>query len=279
MQVDVPCGRCHGCRLDYSKQWALRCMHEAQLHESNSFLTLTYDNEHLPSDRSVHKEDLQRFFRRFRKHYGYRKLRYFGCGEYGDKSGRPHYHLILFGHDFSDDRYLWSLSGDHPLYRSPTLEKLWFEGHSAIAEVSFDTCAYTARYVMKKRKGKPDEIDPKTGKTNAQYYEALCEDTGEIIEIEPEFCLMSKRPGIGKEWFDNFKGDLDKDFVTFKGKKSSIPTYYDKLLEAEDPEEFMERKKRRIAKAKERAEDNTLDRLRVKEVCSIAKTESLERTL
>ena len=122
MEVTVPCGRCTSCRLEHSRQWAVRCMHEAQMHEGNSFITLTYAPEHLHEDYSVHKKELQKFFKRLRKNTGI-KLRYFACGEYGDENRRPHYHAIIFGYDFPDKQlYTKTRTGDL-LYRSPLLEK------------------------------------------------------------------------------------------------------------------------------------------------------------
>lgn len=275
--VEVPCGRCIGCRLDYSRQWAVRCMHESTLHDCNSFVTLTYRNEDLPYDHSVHKEHLQKFFKRFRKKFGNNSLRYFACGEYGDKSGRPHYHAILFGVDFSSDRYLYSIRNGHSLYRSAVLEDLWPFGHSLIGDVTFESCAYVARYVMKKRKGKDDEVDPATGKTNAEYYEAVIEDTGEIVQLEPEFCLMSRRPGIGRGWIDKYQSDTDKDFITLNGNKMSLPKYYDSVLEAANEDAMFERKKLRRKRANAVKEDNTQERLSVKEKVKLAQIDNLVR--
>ena len=130
-KVIVPCGRCTGCRLKYAAQWAMRCMHESQLHSRNSFITLTYNNENLPADKSINKEEMQKFFKRLRKKLGNNSIRYFACGEYGDKTSRPHYHAIIFGEDFSNDRtvHTKSKTGDL-LYRSKNLEKIWTKGHS-----------------------------------------------------------------------------------------------------------------------------------------------------
>lgn len=258
LEVTVPCGRCTSCRLEHSRQWAVRCMHEASMHKANSFITLTYAPEHLPEDHSVHKEHLQKFIKRLRKNTK-EELRYFACGEYGEAKGRPHYHAIIFGYDFPDKQIHTQTKAGHYLYTSDMLNKCWKFGYSLIGEVTFESAAYVARYVMKKRKGKPDEVDPITGKTNAEYYMLVDNNTGEVLEIEPEFCLMSRRPGIGRAWLEKYKTDTNKDFITFNGNKMSLPKYYDSVLDMEDQLEFMERKKKRKAKIK--PEDKTYTRL------------------
>lgn len=290
MPVELPCGRCVGCRLEYSRQWAVRCMHEAELHEQNAFITLTYNNENLPEDRSVSKDELQRFFKRCRKLLGNNSFRYFACGEYGDQSGRAHYHAIMFGHDFSQDRELHTVRNGNCLYRSPTLERLWPLGHSLIGDVTFQSCAYVARYVMKKRKGKDDQVDPNTGKTNSEYYEAMVEDTGEIINLEPEFCLMSRgsgrpgdsptwRYGIGRGWLEKYKSDTDKDFVTVERQKYKLPKYYDSALTEADEIAMEKRKARRRKEAEKRAEDNTMERLAQREAVKKAQIQFLNRDI
>lgn len=271
--IHLPCGKCTGCRLEYSRQWALRCHHEAQMHDNNAFITLTYSPEHIPDDYSIHKDELQKFFKRLRKATG-KKLRYFACGEYGEKGNRPHYHAIIFGYDFPD-KLLHSESNGNRLYRSALLERVWKKGFSLIGNVTFESAAYVARYVMKKRKGKPDTVD-QYGKTNAEYYQIVDPETGEMFQQEPEFALMSRRPGIGKAWFDAYKGDTDKDYVTLAtGGQYKLPKYYDSLLEKEDPLEMLERKEKRAENINPL--DNTFERLRVKETVKLASINQLER--
>ncbi len=246
-EYKLPCGRCTGCRLDYSRSWAVRCMHEAQLYSANSFITLTYAPEHLPYDKSVCKKEIQKFIKRLRKNTG-KTFRYFACGEYGEKNYRPHYHAILFGLDFPD-MYPHGLSNDRVIYRSPLLEKCWKKGHCSIGTVEFDSCAYVARYCMKKRKGPADTVDPKTGKTNEEHYMLVDPATGELFRLEPEFCLMSRMPGIGRDWYSKYNTDLNKGFLTINGSKMSIPKYYDNLIEKDDPKLSLHIKKirRRLA--------------------------------
>ena len=314
-EVTIPCGMCQGCRLEYSRQWAVRCVHEAQMHPNNSFLTLTYNNENIPCDHSISKRELQHFMRSLRakllKKYGtpytryncekpdtrrrsnrtyyydngqVPKVRYFACGEYGDQRGRPHYHIILFGYDFFDDRVkVKHTKNGNTLYRSPFLESVWDKGYSYIGEVSFESAAYVARYVFKKRKGKPDQVD-KYGKTNEDYYRVypVDDDTGEIqdpVMVEPEFVLMSRKPGIGKVWLDKFKMDTDKDYVTIGQGTHKLPRYYDNIIQMEDEIAFEDRKRERQKKANARKHDTTPERLSQRLKVKQAQLKQLKRSL
>lgn len=234
--TNLPCGRCMGCRIAKSKEWTIRCLHESALHDKNCFVTLTYDDNNLPDNRSLVKSDLQKFFKRLRKDYN---VRFFACGEYGDQLDRPHYHALIFGYDFSDDRDLVA-DGKYRLYRSDYLERKWPCGYSTIGDLTPETAAYTARYCVKKV----------TGDHAASHYVRLDESTGELYYVEPEFIQMSRRPGIGKAWFDQFKTDCyPKDFITQAGKRYKIPKYYDKLLEDIAPLELSQVKEARKVKA------------------------------
>lgn len=277
MRLEVPCGRCVGCRIQYSRQWAVRCMHESTLYTQNSFITLTYSPENLPEDHSIHLEHLQKFFKRLRKQIHPRKIRYFACGEYGENKNRPHYHAIIFNYDFPDKR-LHTKQNGNLLYRSELLEKVWTEGYSMIGNVTFESCAYVARYVMKKRKGDDNHVD-KHGKTNASYYEICDPETGEIHTLNREFCTMSRRPGIGKDWCLKYKTDLDKDFLTIDGKKHKLPKYYDSILEKEDELAMLYRKNKRRREAEKREDDNTIERLQVREKVQIEKMKLLKRNI
>jgi hypothetical protein len=292
--LDIPCGQCWGCRLERSRQWAMRCIHESQMHDENCFITLTFSPEGLArrneefmlqelkdpdsvagwSPIGIHVRDLQLFMKRLRKHYSPRKIRYFQCGEYGDLNMRPHYHSILFGIDFAD-KYHWRTNNGYRCYRSETLEKLWPYGQSEIGSVTFESAAYVARYIMKKI----------TGDIADDHYTIVDEDdidfeTGEIktYKIHPEFVTMSRRPGIGFTWFEQFKSDVyPKDFVTVNGKKMKPPKYYDKLLDLLDPDELSYLKDARADAAMVFSDNNEYDRLLQREAVVETKMKRLPR--
>jgi hypothetical protein len=282
----IPCGQCVGCRLDRSKEWALRCMHEASLHEENSFITLTYNAEHLPPDAGLRKKDVQKFFKRLRKAIAPKKIRYYYCGEYGDKNNRPHYHILLFGHRFDDWVQLGQTQSGLPLYTSPTLERIWGQGFVQIGEVTFESAAYVARYIMKKVNGKAqDQIDERTG---LKPYERYNDFTGEITEVLPEYTAMSRggrtvngnnAGGIGSGWYDKFSSDLyPKDFVTHNGRRHKPPRFYDDKLKKDNPEMYDELKAWRAKKGYE-STDNEPGRLAQRMKVTQAKTKPLKRSL
>lgn len=271
MRVSVPCGQCMGCRLEKSRQWAMRIMAENDLHDESCFITLTYSPEHLPKDGSLRKKHFQDFMKRLRKKYHDKTIRYFHCGEYGEELGRPHYHCILFGLDFGDKVYYKTVNGNR-LYISPTLEKIWGFGFSPIGNVDFESAAYVARYVTKKV----------TGPEAEHHYQRVDMETGEYYDVLPEYATMSRgrngTGGIGKEWYDQFKKDLyPKDFVTMRGQRMKPPKYFDKLFEEEEPEVFKQIKASRLKQMAENKDDNTALRLYQKEKTRLGKIKPLER--
>lgn len=281
LPVKVPCGQCIGCRLERSRQWAIRCIHEASLHEENSFITLTYSPENLPDGGTLVLEDFQNFMKRFREAIEPRRIRFFHCGEYGENLGRPHYHAIIFGYDF-DDKILWKQTGSGKLYRSPFLEKLWPYGFSTIGPVTFETAAYVARYVMKKVSvsGKAKAEQKEKEEVMRDHYSRIDGDTGELIDLKPEYVTMSRRPGIGAEWYRKFKGEVyPDDFVVVNGRKVKPPKFYDRLLGSEDEAELRAVKNRRVGAAVEWEHEQQYDRLRVREKCAEARIKQLKRDL
>ena len=257
--MTVPCGQCIGCRLERSRQWAVRCMHEASLHDDNSFITLTYDDESLPPFGSLLVEDFQLFMKRLRRRNSDVRIRFFHCGEYGAAGGRPHYHALLFGFDFAD-KVPWRESNGLPVWRSAALEALWPFGQSEIGTVTFESAAYVARYITKKVTGKGAEA----------YYQGIDYDTGEVGPIRPEYATMSRRPGIGSDWFAKFAGDVfPSDEVIVRGKATKPPRYYDNLFEVAEPE--VAARVQAARRDNRSREDETPDRLSVREVCAKAK--------
>lgn len=254
LPVTVPCGRCIGCRLEKSRQWAVRMMHEASLHDENSFVTLTYDDAHLPRFGSLDRDAFPKFMKRLRKAIQPLRVRYFHAGEYGGAFGRPHYHACLFGFGFPD-RTAWTTRNGLPVYRSQLLEELWPSGLSEIGSLTFESAAYVARYVVAKKLGKQAEA----------AYEVVDYSSGEVLgRREPEYATMSRRPGIAAEWFEKYHGDVyPDDRVVVRGKEAKPPRFYDKKLEQMEP-----RIARAIALARRIARnpsEETPERLEVRE--------------
>lgn len=284
--TEIPCGKCIGCRLDYSRQWANRCVLEMTKHRDSCFITLTYDDDHLhwtdTDEReflygeveplkfmTLKREDFTKFIKRLRKKVG-KKISYFGCGEYGSVSKRPHLHIIIFGWKPDDLKFYKRSPEGYNYYNSDVLSSLWKYGYSVVGEANWETCAYTARYCMKKLDG-----DYK------KFYE--------MNSIEPEFISMSLRPAIGKEWFishnDYYANFSHIDLQTDFGSRPIYGIrYFDKLYEKENPEEMKKIKEQRNLFAKDKAalklQQTTNDytnMLLSEELNTIMKTKSLKR--
>ncbi len=264
--IELPCGKCVGCRLEYSRQWATRCMLEAQYHESSYFVTLTYNEDKVPityyPDESTGealpaltlcKRDFQLFMKRLRKRFPEQHIRFFAAGEYGDNTMRPHYHAILFGLHLDDLVPYQRTEQGHWYYKSESLQQVWSSrdapnyqgsvtplaytplGEVIIGEVTFKSCAYTARYMLKKLKAGDQNIYAKFG-------------------LEPPFSLMSRKPGIGAQYYKDHPEAYDFRFINLKteegGKKLTVPRYFDRLLDQDDPERLEAMKLDRMEYAK-----------------------------
>lgn len=270
LPVEVPCGQCIGCRLEKARQWAVRLVHEAQFHDFRWFLTLTYDDEHLPVNGSLDKRHFQLFMKRLRKANPSARIRYMHCGEYGEQTFRPHYHAIIFGVDFPDrKRYSENSRGD-TIWTSATLDSLWSHGECKIGGFSYDSAGYVARYVLKKV----------TGADSVEFYRRIDPGTGEVIQLQPPYVTMSLKPGIGKEWYDAFASDVfPSDRVVIRGQEATPPKRYCVWQESSDPEGFAKLKlKRRAAMARDKA-NNTPERLAVREEVKQAQINSLKRSI
>lgn len=255
--IEIPCGKCVGCRLEYSRQWANRCMLELQYHDSAYFVTLTYDDAHLPHGNYVDEDGnpcqsdtlvprhLQLFLKLLRRHRPSDNIRFYACGEYGSKTARPHYHLIIFGLHLDDLTFYKSSFDGHSYYTSQLISDCWRDcagdglprGFAVVADVTWETCAYVARYCMKKLNG-----------TLVSIYDKY--------DLEPEFCRMSRRPGLAAKYYEDHKDevyDYDKIVIsTSKGGKSfKPPRYYDQKYDIEYPEEMsaIKQHRREIAEA------------------------------
>lgn len=288
--IQIPCGQCIECRLQRSRQWANRCMLELQYHKSSYFVTLTYDNDHLPTNEVINedtgevnynatlvKKDFQDFMKRLRRAYEYQgnknKLRFFACGEYGSETKRPHFHVIIFGLELPrEDLHLYkrNFNGDL-LFNSDLISKCWKQGFSVVGDVTWESCAYVARYIMKKHLGKESDFYDRYG-------------------IEPEFTLMSRKPGIARQYYDEHKDDLFlSDFVSIPTKDGALqvypPAYYEKLFEYDFPEnDVVARKEKRMQSAidsinfqLEKTDKSMLDYLSTKEYNISNKIKALRR--
>lgn len=246
--IEIPCGRCIGCRLNYSRQWAVRCILESEYHDQNWFLTLTYDDDHVPYSEYVDldgviqtsmtlvKKDVQDFVKRVRSDLNYRGLdgfRYYCAGEYGDHTARPHYHMIAFGLHL-DDLKLYKETPIGNYYTSDFLSSKWRNGYVIIGNVEYDSCAYVARYILKKQKGDSSAI----------Y---------DFYNVCPEFSLSSRRPAIGSQYFyDHYISIFPRDSIVLpSGRCVRPPRLFDDYMSKMDEELMADIKLKRADMAKE----------------------------
>ncbi|AXL14815.1 replication initiator protein [Microviridae sp.] len=283
--MEVACGQCLGCRLDRARMWSFRIVHEASLHQhtgGNSFVTLTYDDDRIPEDWSLRKEHFQKFMKRLRKKYPQKKIKYYHCGEYGKicrhgfdlekqkcplcNLGRPHYHAILFNHSF-DDEYIYANQGGTDRRSSKQLEETWGHGFVDVGDVTMQSAAYTARYVMKKQ----------TGEAAKDHYQSITPD-GEIIPLQPEYSTMSN--GIGLTWYQKYKGDIfpsDEVPVPGMGVFKKVPRYYDEKMRLEDEQLYTSIKHKRKEALDQ--QDTSGERLQSKYRVKKAQIQNLKRNL
>lgn len=242
----------------------MRCLHESSLYDRNCFLTLTYEERHLPVRGQLSKSTMQKFFKRMRESVGpFRRLY---CGEYGEESGRPHYHALIFGYDFPDKIKIKQLSSKCTVYRSALLDKLWPYGHTSVGALTFESAAYVARYCLKKVTGK-----------GADDHYARSDEFGDYRQVE-EFIHGSNRPGLGKPWLKKFKTDVyPNDYVVINGKEVKPPRYYDKIFSEENPTAFEWIQYERAMEALVHSHDNTPERLAVKETVTKARISQFKR--
>lgn len=247
--MKVPCGKCIGCKFDYTKQWSDRMIMELADNDGKGiFVTLTYNNDHvpfavdengLPVSFSLQKRDFQLFMKRLRKRFPDKSIRFFACGEYGGHTLRPHYHAIIYGLTLSDfpDLYVHGMNELNQLYFVSSLfTNIWSNGFTLLSDVSYKTCAYVARYNVKKAYG--DNIKPND----------LAEDS---------FVLMSRRPGIASRFYDSNPDFFDTMSAYFADSNGSVrvscPSYFLHKLSIDNPEKYVNilRERRQLSKDRE----------------------------
>lgn len=259
--VQIPCGKCIACRIEYARQWANRIMLEAMYHDEAYFVTLTYDDAHVPlswySDpetgearkvMTLRKRDFQLFMKRLRRWQDELQwpgktdnhcIRFFASGEYGSKSFRPHYHAIIFNLHLDDLVFYKYNELGQPLYNSESLSKIWSVrnpvrgvlppltsiGFVVVGRLTWESACYTARYTAKK---------------NNTYYDEFYE----TFNIEKPFTLMSRRPGIGRQYYDDHAELMDYTTINIStsegGRKVPIPKYYQRIFDVDFPERSAE---------------------------------------
>lgn len=234
--------------------WQTRIVHESIMHKENSFITLTYGPGNLPPNASLEHRDFQLFMKRLRFQTG-KELRFYMCGEYGDKNGRPHYHACIFNHEFRKDRERGKSGSGEQMYESDQLTELWGMGTCTTQDLTPGTAAYAAGYIMKKTLG-----------DDAKNAYDVIDENGQLLKREPPYSRSSNRPGIGKTWYDKHgKTDMAHDFIIQDGIKKSIPPYYEKLNKRQGGVSARIENMREEKKAKINPRDQWADRLKVRE--------------
>lgn len=260
-EIQLPCGQCVGCKMDNAQDWAVRCVLESKLWEQNYFVTLTYDEQHVPLHpvpvvldeetgeaglrQTLIKEDMADFMKNLRRqheyHFEHQGVRFFGCGEYGGKTERPHMHILLFNCPLNDLEPLFINKQHQQVYRSAYLEKIWKKGIVSVGEITYESRAYTRRYILKKQQ--MNNVKP-----------------GQL----PEFTNMSRKPGIAAEYYKQHKEEIYKnDEITIKKALSAAintkpPKFFDKLYEKEEEQHLSEVKKKRRERAQDARENKQL---------------------
>ncbi len=267
--LELPCNKCESCKLRKAKEWAIRCWHESQMHEQNAYVTLTYDDPHLPAYHSLDHRDVQLFLKRLRKKYP--NVKYFMCGEYGDQTHRPHYHIILFGYYPPDPVYHRTKNGNR-YYKSKELDKFWRCGFTDTSGVSYHSSGYVARYTLKKQNPKEDLQDRYT----------YLDENGQL-QVRPfEYVRMSTGryfgTGIGGSWFKKYAAQTaTHDYVLDpNGHKCPVPKYYLDILKEDGPAWHEHLAQLRVEKARANP-DNSPERLTAIETCVKARLKQLPR--
>lgn len=269
--LQLPCGRCVGCRLDRARAWSVRIVHESKLYEWNWFVTLTYRDEDLPKSRSLEYPHFQGMLKRLRARVdgdregpgGRKPLRFFVAGEYGPRTLRPHFHAVLFNLRLPDARVMHNGS-----YSSKLLEEVWNRGSVDVQNLTQERASYVSGYALKKLRGR------------GRYYEDVVDgSTGEIFPRRKEFIEMSRRPGIGRWFYDRYGSDLfPLDFAIVDGKRNKVPRYYWEMFRRSADGGLVEQlEEARFERASLRRDESTPERLALREEYSEAMLGRSER--
>lgn len=233
---EVPCQKCLNCRLSAKSEWAARIVNEAQMWSEKCFISLTYDDQFLPLFGSLDHSHWQKFAKRLRRSLGSKRIKFFAAAEYGDSSltMRPHFHAIVFGHEFKDMEFHHVNKKGNEVWTSKTLQKIWGKGFVQVGSVTYDSAAYCASYLTKKADG-----------DYSKKYEFVVEESGEIITLRKEYARPSG--GVGLTWLKEFASDLlDGKYVVDGDRILPVPRYYKKKLKEMYPELYEELRKKRI---------------------------------
>lgn len=281
--LKVPCGLCDGCRLDYGKEWAVRCSLEAREYEHNYFVTLTYNDAFVPMSAhdcfdpetgevlsedwtmTLNYRDLQKFWKRLRVKFarekGFTGLRYYACGEYGPKNMRPHFHAILFNCPL-DDLEVFGRRDGYTYYRSKFIEDCWRQKRRELRKrkdgtYGLVTCRDENKKIIYDSMGfiTVCEFTYETASYVARYmlkkHKGFDRDFYEKNGLAPESSRMSRNPGIASKYFEEHKEEIyDFDQIcvaTGLGEvlKARPPKYFDRLFDIDNPEELSKIKEKR----------------------------------
>lgn len=269
------------------------------------FITLTYDEEHLPSPATLSHRDFQLFMKKLRQHVenidstskekptkctplctgditknreinfpekqkAKPTLSYYMSGEYGEKNLRPHFHACVFGFNFQDRQYHQKTKIGETIYTSKTLTKIWGKGYASIGAVTFASAAYIARYIVAKI----------TGPNAKAHYTTFDEKTGTFFERKPEYNKMSLHPALGKRWLEKYQDDVyPHGYIVINGHKVQAPRYYDELYKTAHPKEFKKLQETRQQEANLQKAETTPKRLADRETVQQAQAGQLKRKL
>lgn len=268
------CGSCIGCQLDRAQDWTTRLVQELHFHADASFCTLTYSDEWLPANHSLSIRHMQLLIKRLRRAIAPKRISYFIAGEYGEKTQRPHYHAIIFGHDLRGPKVIgMSRNGEHKRYNSPALQALWSDpetrspfGLVEVGSVTPASISYIAGYCVKK--------------VGQALTPIVIDENGEFVPAEPEFILASRNPAIGLRYWQKYgRQAVNHDNVVIDGDIRPLPKYYSKKLAEDYPEEVIPIKTKRIQRSKVNAAHRTRARLAVREQVTNARISQRKKTL